>query len=240
MENPQETPKNTSKRALWAVLLILVLAAAGYGVYAYLADQDNENVNNSNEVSNKNTNAVSNSNSVQNANSQGNINTAAKSNSNSNVNAAVNGNVDGNSNTNVETAEWKTYENKEYGYSVIYPLLWVNFNRVGEDIVFAEEQGSFPEISIVSMPKTATTFELQKYALQNYVLENNTAQDTTIKGSLAFRLSGLSSTQTSMTNNNNWDLDALLIDGDNYVYLISGREARQYFEDVGNSFTIIK
>lgn len=121
MDNQPNQPQSTkpSNKTLWAVLIIVILAVAGYGIYAYVSGNTNNN---------QNTNLVANTNATTNVNTISNTNTV--------TNTATNLNANTTTNTNIDTSEWKTYENNTYDYSIKYPNNW----RVAEDYMkaFAE------------------------------------------------------------------------------------------------------
>ncbi len=109
VENINQSSPKGNKTGLIILILAAVIVIAG-GLWYALAGTD-ENTNNEN-----NTNTVAN----ENANTNVNTNTAANTNAetNSNTNTATN------TNSSVDTSDWLTYTNEEYGFSFKYPQDW--------------------------------------------------------------------------------------------------------------------
>ncbi|MFA5135398.1 MAG: hypothetical protein WC505_06470 [Patescibacteria group bacterium] len=83
---------------LVSILIAAIILAGGY--FLFFQDNEGDNTNNANTVAaNQNMNAT-------------NVNTATNDNENTNVNALT---------SDIDTSDWLTYENEEYGYSVKYP-----------------------------------------------------------------------------------------------------------------------
>ncbi|MFA5135373.1 MAG: PsbP-related protein, partial [Patescibacteria group bacterium] len=200
--------------------IVVVLAAGGY----YFLAQENGNTNSSNAVT------------VTNTMANENVNGAANANTASNINTAPNTNEATNTNTKVDTSDWLTYENKEHGYSISYPANWNQYQRLGDDIVFAEESGKYPEISIESMSKESTTFELQKGVIAKYVLDQKIQKELSIAGRTAYLVSGISSTSTQMVNKASWPLTTVIVDYNDYIIQLSGRDCDEIFNQSINSF----
>jgi len=100
--------------------LICALVVAGFS-FAYVKYFKPKNKNTNQVVVNTNVNANANQNLNQNTNGTVVINSNASANTNGTV--VVNSNA--NTNTAVdETKDWKTYTNKEFGYSIKYPSDW--------------------------------------------------------------------------------------------------------------------
>lgn len=214
-----------------------MLMIVGIGAYLILRQQDETNANNTNAVINVATNADA----LANNNSAGQIANSANDNSSTtNTNdAASNFNDNGNSNeVLVNATEWALYENTAKGYSMSYPQAWVQFQRMGDDVVFASEQGRFPEVAVETLSKDATTFDLQLSSVRGYVLSEKTETTVSIEGYRGTRVSGMSPTVTTSSSMNPWRLDIVLIDGVDYVYKISGREASEYFDEMISSIKL--
>jgi hypothetical protein len=145
MDSPQSQPSNQMPRTTaWVVIIVIliILAVGGY----FLLKQGSTNTSNANTTintanANLNTNTLSNTNAVAN----GNTNTVVNSNAAQNTNGAVNGNTNTsvNTNTTVDTTGWRTYENKQYGFSVRYPESWTQSQSAVSRVDFKYEGFGF-------------------------------------------------------------------------------------------------
>lgn len=91
----QQPPIKTSK-TLPVLIIVVVVLAIGVGAYFYFTQEEETSTNI--DIA-KNTNVVV----------------------NENVNSVANANIAANTNTAVDTSDWLTYENEEYGFSIRYP-----------------------------------------------------------------------------------------------------------------------
>jgi|GEM_PF-2827210 len=93
---PQNTPKKGNP-AMWIILIIVVLiAVAAFLYYGGFFD----------------------------TNTNSNTNTVANTNTGMNTNTEVNTNSENMNTSDIDTSDWKTYENTKYGYSFMYPGDW--------------------------------------------------------------------------------------------------------------------
>ena len=160
-------PKNTPRKGnptMWVILIIVVLIAVA--AILYFGDFFNTNTNsntntvtntntetntnvavNTNTTTNQNTNTTSNTNSETNTNSGTNTNSSPNANNADNTNGSTNTNSVNNTNAPIDTSDWKTYTNVQYGYSIRYPesctytestnsggLLLTNWSGCGMDV----------------------------------------------------------------------------------------------------------
>jgi len=136
-----------SKTTAWIILgaIVVVLAAGGY----YFLAQENGNTNSSNAVTVTNTMANENVNGSMNANTELNTNTT------SNTNEVTN------TNTEVDTSDWLTYTNSEYGYTMQYPSDWtVEEVKLSED---PDSRGRIPPLRAVKFRNENKRFLLVMY-----------------------------------------------------------------------------
>ncbi|MBI5037729.1 MAG: hypothetical protein HZC01_03460 [Candidatus Kerfeldbacteria bacterium] len=101
MDNVNQPAAGGSKTGMW-VALVLAIVVIGVGAYFLFARDNGTNTNNGNSISNQSVNAQA----------------------NRNINTALNSNSESNTNLVVETNDWLTYQNIEYGFTVKYPKTW--------------------------------------------------------------------------------------------------------------------
>jgi len=113
MENqigPNESRK-APKIALWVTLTVVILIIIAIVLYVGGVFETNTN---------SNTNTVANTNTETNTNVAVNTNTTV----NLNTNTVLNTNSATNTNAPIDTSDWQTYTNTEYGYTAKYPNDW--------------------------------------------------------------------------------------------------------------------
>ncbi|MEW6049538.1 MAG: hypothetical protein AB1644_00505 [Candidatus Zixiibacteriota bacterium] len=148
------SPKKTPKAVLWTIIVVIVAAIVGLSLYVYTKGNENDN---SNATLNANSNVNTVVNSDTNANSGSNVNAATNDNANvsSNLNrnqASSNTNSALNSNSSVNTVDWRTYTDKDYGFTFKFPKDWKLSTYPNKTISVAPPQFQEPIPFIKAMP----------------------------------------------------------------------------------------
>ena len=133
MDN-QQKPTKKSSYTTWVIIIVVIIIALGVGSYFLFFQEEGTNTNNANTA--VNTNTTTNTNAVSNANTTTNTNTVA------------------NTNTEIDTSDWLTYTNSEYGYTMKYPSDWtVEEKSLTEDPYNANRSAPFRAVHFYSPHK---------------------------------------------------------------------------------------
>lgn len=123
MNDQAQTPQNASKTGMWVGILV-VIAIIVAGAWYFLGQEDDTNTNNANTTVNSVANANSSTDTVASENVNGVVNTNEMM--IENTNEATNTNTSSNTNAGVDTSDWDTYSNADYGYTLHYPQDWIH------------------------------------------------------------------------------------------------------------------
>ncbi len=225
-----------SKTSIWVLIIVVIVIIAG-GAYYFLTQDDTTNTNNTNS-NNTTVNTVANAN--ENTNAVVNENTNTETNTNEVANT--------NTNSSVDTSNWNTYKNTEYGFLFKYPETWYlkDFTDIDQRTSLSAVFGTN---EITSLGDIDTVFNAEVQTLQ---LNNNgfTASDISaefeilITSSETFTIDGYNAIQyTAQTDSSTTSGLVVLIDSDNNQVVSLVSQSSVASEDVAaifNSLTVTK
>ncbi|SRR6056297_449183 len=152
--------------------------------------------------------------------------------------------------SDVDDSEWRTYQNKEYGFEVKYPKNWEykenkiqlkNDKKLRGDkfitVTFGTREsfpgGHFWSISVLSNPKNIE--EITKEIGNQFDKKNKTREKLNINNQKALFV------KVTTSELSNWESNNVFIEKDNIVYKISGSNLeKEKFEKFYNSFLLKK